>query len=217
MAELEFGSEVSLLTEKRGKASYPQPAVRLKLLATLANQLGLNGDGALKGWPTETLFEGAPVMAGPRNLRQIASDHEKLVPAIAQSIVNFNFDTINKSFEQLCSFQPAAFRPGGDVQRWIKGLLGKKPLYVTPDRAKPRLLASSGLAAWIETCSAENAAEREAQQETLRDNLLEKIIASREPGTRSAERPPPRQQGADWGDRLTQLLLDTPLEMMDNV
>lgn len=216
MAELEFGSEVSLLTEKRGKASYPPPAVRLKLLATLANQLGLNGDGSLAGWPTDTLFEGAPIMAGPRNLRQIAADHEKRISAVAQTIKSFKFDTIGKSFERLCDFQPEAFQQGGHVRHWVKGLLGQKPLHITPNRALPRLLASSGLAAWIKTFSAENAAEQEAQQQRLCNNLLEKIIASREPGTRSAESTAPLQQGAGLGDRLAQLLLKTPLEMMDN-
>ncbi|MGD8599236.1 MAG: hypothetical protein PVJ26_19640 [Anaerolineae bacterium] len=210
MTELVLGDDCAMLTELD---NYPAPAVRLAFLSRLASALGQDGQAALRGFVPETLTTGPPLEDdNDHDLRQEAKAHLELLPAIVQAIEDYPFDGLG-SFERLTGWDLADFRPAGIVYDWTVRLQDES--WTLPGKKRldyPRLIASAGLAAWVQIAGLPDAGQRADATHRLALRLLEAITDSGPQDTRAPSPLLTVKGRADVGEAFAKRFLDTSLE-----
>lgn len=172
MMEFEMKKASAMLVRRD---QYPSPVARLSLLATTADQLGLDGKAALRNLNLAQMAAG-----NVQATRDLALVPHVVASALAQLPGN------TATLAQLTSFKVDDYRPGGDVPAWTQALRGPQPLAsASVSLRAPRLIASATLATWAEITTVDGAA-RESLRRKLADDAVNLIYRSREGGSRSA-------------------------------
>jgi hypothetical protein len=110
MVELELQPTQSMFARR---AAYPSPAVRLRLLATAATRLGLDGEAALRGLvPSSQEGPDGEVAIDLAAARQVVDAVLEVLPGLPTTLVD------------LCSFRTRDHQPGGLVDAWRDHLTG---------------------------------------------------------------------------------------------
>lgn len=175
MVEFEM-KKASEMLDRRDQ--YPSPVARLSLLATTADQLGLDGTAALRGINLAQM-----AAASAQATRDLA-----LVPHVVKStLAQLPLNAENGvTLERLTAFRAADYLPKGDVPGWTQALRGPQPLVSASTSLRaPRLIASATLAAWAEITTVDKMA-RENLRRNLADAAVNLIVLSREDISRSS-------------------------------
>lgn len=201
MAELETADERRMLEAE--DARYPCPAVRLALMAAMAERLEVGEPSALGGVDPKALASGEPLLKGPLDLRAAAARHLQAVPVIAAEAMGSAL-VGGSTLADLAGFDAGEHGPNGSARAWAKLLLKDKP--PSPDRTLrgARRVMGGLLVAWYGLAQPENEATWAASAERLRKNALSMLADSREPVTRAAA---PARSPADLGAALAKRLL----------
>ncbi len=175
----------------RSKAKYPPPLVRLGIMAAVAGRLGLEVTAALE-----------PAGLDVANLPQAA-----VVAALADAALA---DPLSGRgpFGSLLGWDQAAFAPGGTIEVLRDGLRNRFPLKVRPGIRTARLLTSAAVAAWEEVARIPDPGQREDSRNELAGRFLPAVVASREEGTRAADKQA-LPDTATLSDDLTRLLIES--------
>jgi hypothetical protein len=176
----ELGSDGWLVSDER--ESYPPPALRIAVLAAMASQLGLDcrrelADCDPDGWLAAR--DDDP----DADRRAQARAEVTHVPAVATALVDAVV-TDGETLADLAEFHRDVFGPGGRVAVRAEQLQadgGKAEQGV----AVVRELASAGMVAWQEA-AASGGSQRDRALAGLAVTLVDRLVGSREPGTRAA-------------------------------
>jgi hypothetical protein len=211
MAELEKTNPTGMLKEKKesSSTSYPSPIVRLYLMAELADKLGLDKKNALRGEDAKDYITETPTS----EQQQAATDLEA-VPHIVKAIETYQFDGLG-DFARLCSWYQADHDSRGRIEKWTDGLIGKKSMPEETTWDTPRVIVSSGVAAWARVSAYPNPDDRDDAKDRLRQVLPEAIVKNNEGGVRSSDEEMPESELDRLGDEITQLFLETKPEELD--
>jgi hypothetical protein len=177
----ELGADAHVLD--RGRGRYPAPAVRFALLAEMCRLLHLRPEADLSdvdvaSWTTER--DGDPLAAQ----RTAARADVDLVAKVAKALVELDLDG-RGTVSELLELDPAAFGPQGAVAHMAESLREGNGADETGLDVVRKLTAAS-VTAWRQVQGAADDDYRE-KQESLATRVVERLVASREPGTRAAE------------------------------
>jgi hypothetical protein len=171
MVEFETQNPEAML---KRRSLYPSPVVRLALLKTVADQLGLNGAAAIRNLDFEQITQSnAEAKRDLSFVEAIAALSLAVLPECADNLA------------ALSDFRPEEFQPGGTVDN-LAADLKDGIVQTTGDLRRPRLAACAAVAAWAAT-AASDAGTRAAARESLFANAVELIIQSRPEGERNAD------------------------------
>lgn len=193
LAEAEMDEEAGMLRAKTGgKAKYPPPVVRLRLLEHLAEALGVpfaKRLGADYGLDVEALATGPPVFDPKthRDLRQEAADEMARVPAVARAILETDLGESLGTLVSLADWSRCrdGFQPGGAVEVWSSEWCNGVPQPSVPTKSwTARQLAASAVGAWANAVVGTDSA-RAALRRNLAERYSETIVAAREDGVRA--------------------------------
>jgi hypothetical protein len=196
IAELETASAGSML---KPKTLYPAPAVRLALLAGLAEGLGLEGGNALRWVDPRGLT--TDVQGGDQKLRSEAAAELDRIPAILEAILEKPLAPL-PSLPGLCAWDTGEFLK--QTKYWSVELLKSQPQPENDVRAA-RYILSGALRAWQQISIVECDKKRDEQQHMLKINILPTLRNSRAEGARSGDEPEASNVEA-LGKKLTDLL-----------
>jgi hypothetical protein len=187
VVQLELDTEERLLD--RGRGRYPSPAVRLALLAELAERLGIDGRSALAGFDPWALAathggDGAPDPLEPERSAARA-DLAKVAP-VAAAVLAAPLGGAGP-LDGLFRFKAADHRPGGRVVEWAEAVERGDARPDATLRA-PRDQVGGAVLAWLRLSAIADDRRREESLDALAGSLLPLVIASRKPGTRSGGR-----------------------------
>ncbi|HLZ60704.1 MAG TPA: hypothetical protein VKR06_27470, partial [Ktedonosporobacter sp.] len=189
MAELELGQPDTML---KRRSRYPAPVVRLKLLADLADRLGLDGSTRVQAY-------GLDLRALTQANEEASSD-----AALISSIIDLALGPLpdlSATLPDLVIFRPEEFLTSeGD---WSLVLLQQQDPVLQPDLRAARLITSATLCAWAKIAQLPEEQERARQRKVLAKRALDMILLSREEGTRAAEA---ADEIGDLGAELAHLL-----------
>jgi len=200
MAELETAPAGSML---KPKTLYPAPAVRLALLAGLADGLGLEGGNALRWVDPRGLT--TDVQEGDEKLRTEAAAELDRIPVILKAVLAKPLAPL-PSLPKLCAWETGKFLE--QTKYWSVELLKSQPQPEKDVRAA-RYILSGALRAWQQISVIECDTKRDEQQHKLKVNILPTLRNSREEGTRSGDEPLAANVEA-LGKQLTDLLSEIP-------
>ena len=175
----------------QGKAKYPPPLIRLGIMATVADRLGLGVAAALE--PTGLDCASLPHAAAIAGLTDAA---------LADPLCG------RGPFRTLLGWDLAAFAPGATIDSLRDGLRNRIPLRVRPGIRTARLLASAAVAAWEEIAGLPDPRQREDSRRELAGRFLPAVLDGREEGTRAAAGQG-RPDAAQLSDDLTRLLIES--------
>jgi hypothetical protein len=182
---------------------YPSPLVRLLLMRTMADKLGLNGTAALRGMAAEDFLGGGPVMWRHRDLREAAEQDIEKIDSVAGAVLA-NIPEVGE-LRRLVGFSEADFKPpGGFVHLWAETLAGRAKMLPQKQPRNARLVLGAGVQA-LATAAAAGDAERARVAALLKQNLPGNIVEHREEIVRSAPLPATIDVRAK-SDRLAALL-----------
>lgn len=178
----ELGADAHVLD--RGRGRYPAPAVRFALLAEMCRLLHLRPEADLAGvdvasWTTER--DDDPLAAQ----RTAARADVDLVAKVAKTLVELDLDG-RGTVSELLELDPAAFGPQGAVAHMAESLREGNGADETGLDVVRQLTAAS-VTAWRKMQSITDDDQREKQEKRLATRIVERLVASREPGTRAAE------------------------------
>jgi hypothetical protein len=184
--------QVELDTEERlldgGRGRYPSPAVRLALLAELAERLGVDGHTALAGFDPWALAAtrggGAP---DPLEAERAAARADLAhVGTVAAAVMGAPLGGAGP-LDGLFRFKAADHRPGGRVAEWAEAVErgGAQP---EETLRAPRDQVGGAVLAWLRLSAIADDRRREEALDGLAGSLLPLVTASRKPGTRSGGR-----------------------------
>jgi len=175
----ELGGDEWLITDREG---YPPPAVRISVTRAMARRLGLDCAGQLSG-----LQPGSWVAARPDDRAAEARARARADVAAATAVADALVAAVaadGATLAELADFDPMVFAAGGRVAARVEHLLdGGGP--AEQSLATVRELASAGMLAWQRVSHA-GTAQWMAGTEALAGTLVDRLSASREPGTRVA-------------------------------
>ena len=194
--ELQFGQLTNLVVAPAVGDRYPPPAVRIALLGELARRLGLEEPGPsaddVLAW-LETLDD----QAVPPQARAAVSAHLNVTEAAAGALIDLPIG--GRTLRELCSWNPQAFKAGGEAHRWEQQLTRTNPqLSQRKTRSAARLGIAAGVRAYRSTPAGEG-------RDRLRANLTSTLATCGEPGYLTGEPPLDVDSVAI---RLTQTLLE---------
>jgi hypothetical protein len=178
----ELGADAHVLD--RGSGRYPAPAVRFALLAEMCQLLHLRpevdlADVDVACWTAER--DGDPLAAQ----RTAARGDIDLVAKVARTLIELDLDG-RGTVSELLDLDPAAFGPQGTVAGMAEALReGSGPDQAGLDVV--RQLTAASVIAWRNVQSATDDDKRGQQEKQLATRIVERLVASREPGTRAAE------------------------------
>ena len=178
----ELGADAHVLA--RGRGRYPAPAVRFALLAEMCQILRLRPGADLAGvdvaaWTTGR--DNDPLAAQ----RTAAREDIALVAKVARTLVELDLDG-RGTVSELLALDPAAFGPQGTVAHVAESLReGNGADQAGLDVV--RQLTAAAITAWRKVQGVTDDDQREKQKEQLAARIVERLVASREPGTRAAE------------------------------
>lgn len=185
--------QVELDTEERlldgGRGRYPSPAVRLALLAELAERLGIDGRAALAGFDPWALAatrdgDGAP---DPLEAERAAARADLAhVGTVAAAVLDAPLGGAGP-LDGLFRFKAADHRPGGRVAEWAEAVERGDAQPEETLRA-PRDQVGGAVLAWLRLSAIADDRRREEALDGLAGSLLPLVTASRKPGTRSGGR-----------------------------
>jgi hypothetical protein len=201
MTELETTSNLSML---KGKILYPAPAVRLALLAALADRLGLDARNALRWVDPRGLTTDA--QEGHDKLRAEAAAELDRLPFIVEAVLERPLPPL-PPLPMLCAWDTENFVR--QTKYWSTELLKPRLPEAERDVRAARYILSGAVRAWHQVSVIEDDAMRNDQQQTLKSNLLPTLRNSREEGTRSGDNPAAVNVEA-LGAKLTDLLSRIP-------
>jgi hypothetical protein len=192
IAELERDGRAGMLAPKSGASGYPCPAVRLALMAGLADSLGLTGTQSLRDWgidPGKIVADA--IEAGDeaeRGLAQRAEADLALVGSVIPALRSELSDRV-KGIESISAWAVTspAFVPGGKVDGWARQWAERKPMKVERQLPGARLLCASATAAWARAASGPDPVPLERVEVNLRSHFSEMVAAAREDGDRAEE------------------------------
>ena len=110
------------------------------------------------------------------------------VAAVAGTLVELNLDG-RGALSELLELEPAAFGPQGSVAQMAESLREGGGADETGLDVVRKLTAAS-VTAWRHLQSITDDGQREKQEKLLATRIVERLVASREPGTRAAETVP---------------------------
>jgi hypothetical protein len=171
---------------------YPAPLVRLRLLAEVADQLGVNGTAAL---PAEVVTQIAELenLNDPEPEARRALVDLKLIPHLAKAALNIPLGDL-PTFPNLMFFDKADFLAGSSYVEWAGRFAARKDVTPASDIAAARWLVGAAFAASIPLANNAVAdpavgppkpADETFSDEPLRSSLLPSVVAGREPGLRA--------------------------------
>lgn len=177
----ELGSDDWLVSDERG--SYPPPALRIATIAAMAQRLGLDCSRELDdcdpaGWLAARADD---AVAEKRSWARTEFD---LVPAVATALVDAVVAQ-GSTLADLAGFRRELFAPHGRVARRAEGLRADGGM-VEQGLETVRELASAGMAAWQQVALADGPPREQAMSD-LSATLIDRLIDSREPGTRATQ------------------------------
>jgi len=178
----ELGADAHVLD--RGRGRYPAPAVRFALLAEMCQMLHLRPEVDLAGvdvagWTAER--DDDPLATQ----RTAARGDIDLVAKVAKALVELDLDG-RGTLSELLELDPAAFGPQGTVAHMAESLReGNGPDQAGLDVV--RQLTAASITAWRKVQSVTDDDQREKHEKQLATRIVERLVASREPGTRAAE------------------------------
>lgn len=185
--------QVELDTEERlldgGRGRYPSPAVRLALLAELAERLGIDGRAALAGFDPWALAatrdgDGAP---DPLEAERAAARADLAhVGTVAAAVLDAPLGGAGP-LDGLFRFKAADHQPGGRVAEWAEAVERGDAQPEETLRA-PRDQVGGAVLAWRRLSAIADDRRREEALDGLAGSLLPLVTASRKPGTRSGGR-----------------------------
>ncbi|WP_437759624.1 hypothetical protein [Sorangium sp. So ce1389] len=187
MAELsrDVPAKMARRHEPEEDDKYPPPAVRLALLAALAERLGLPDTGALDGWRPADCARNYPECKADLDMVSVVVEVccEPLPLPGAQGAF---------SLRDLCGFDAAVFPADGQLP------------FIAPGLPSARIATSAAMTRWA------RAAEAGGQRPfvALRRELFGQIHQGRAPGLRAPSDAPP----AGRDERLGELLMNAKLE-----
>jgi hypothetical protein len=178
----ELGADAHVLD--RGRGRYPAPAVRFALLAEMCQMLqlrpGLDLAGVdVAGWIAERDND-------PRAAQRTAARGDiDLAARVAKTLVELDLDG-RGTLSELLELDPAAFRPQGTVAQMAESLReGNGADQAGLDVV--RQLTAASVIAWRKVQSVTDDDQRDHQEKQLANHIINRLVASREPGTRAAE------------------------------
>jgi hypothetical protein len=198
IVELELDDEEKMLM---GKRKYPPPLVRLRILAQVAGQLGLDVTAALK----------------PVGLAGDAGPHEAAMAMGAEAVVEAALSDpleTHGPFHNLFGWNPTYFAPSGQSWNFREGLRDRIPLTVKPGIRTARLLTSAAVAAWQEVAMIDDPDLREAERSALAERFFPAVKRGREEVTRATAADARPDITALPGD-VTRLLIEEIRETRD--
>jgi hypothetical protein len=202
MVELLLADETAMLSYKYN-SPYPSAVVRLELLATMAERLGLSRQDALGSFDPQAVLSSPNVAPLNPNLT-LAKRDLALVPVVIDEVRQASLAGLG-TFADLYDWRKNDFAPHGDVATWTLRLRGQVPVLNNRARRTPRLIISAAIGAWVEVAAIGDATQREDQRKRLSESLLTALHANREEADRAAAAAAPEVEGL--GNQLTEKLL----------
>lgn len=178
---LEYGAERHMVNRDRGR--YPAPVVRLRAIAAMARELGLDVTDALSGTGLNSepgLDDAVPPMASA----SICADLDE-VPKVAAALVDCKISG-DDTLATVSGFSPRVFAPQGAVWSLAEQLM-RNDRIVDPGIRVARDLASAGVVAWQQLVTIADRTDRDRRLATLGAVLVDSIIDSAEEATRAVE------------------------------
>jgi hypothetical protein len=186
LAELVWGEPADMLADSNPR--YPCPLVRLMFMAAVADELGLDGRGALRGLTCADLLESGPVVVRQLDLREKARADLGRVAAVAVAAAGARHPTYGR-LADLAAFKPVDFRRGGIADLWGDVFAGRADMAARKDLWSARLVLSGGIGAWSRAREIAEPETRDKKRRELQTNLVAKIVENREEITRAAAAP----------------------------
>lgn len=196
MIELERASAEEM---EKPRPTYPAPSVRLHLMATAADVLGLPGTTMLK--------------AAALPFERTRVEHDLAVATLVARVVDEPLPGLTVSLRDLVSFRQAEFLPGGTVMQQARNFLPPQVPAIVRTLRAARLCTCAALAAWAETLHAESVEEGVQQRHHLTCKAPGIIAESREAGTRAGTRA--GEPSFDPALSLTDLLMQASREQLE--
>jgi hypothetical protein len=193
MVELELQAGSTMLASR---SAYPSSVLRLRLLASAVEQLGLSSDEALRGL--------VPEIPGDRGAQLSLQVAQRVVDVALGPLAD-----LPATLPELCAFRLEDHLAGGTVDDWRELLSGGGAPPAERKLRSSRLTVSAAVAAWADVIKADDPAaaaggraadggyeRRSARREALATAALGAITKNAEPGARPAVEAPRIDGGA---------------------
>jgi hypothetical protein len=171
IVQLELNDEEKM---RAGKFKYPPPLVRLQILATVADRLGLDVSAALQ--PVDFAGLHGADLAGTQDV----------VAALVDDALSDGALGTRGSFRTLFDWDSSFYDPGGLVWGLCEGFRNRAPLVIDSGVRAPRLLTSAAVAAWQQVAAIEDPDVREEERSALAERFYPAVAAGREEITRDS-------------------------------
>ena len=185
--QVELGGEAALLDPARSR--YPAPAVRLALLAALADQLGLDPLPALGGFGDPAAL--AASRAASAGADPLAARRERVradltqVPKVAAALLEAPLGGLGP-LPRLFRFKAADHGPAGRYARWADAI-ERGTAQPEPILRAAREVAAGAVHAWRKLAAIADDGDRARALASLAEELPALLAASRPAGTRAGD------------------------------
>jgi len=183
MAELETLPDRDMMSRKD---SYPPAAARLGLLACVADELGLDGAGALRGQTPDWWLARRPADPFEAELHKELSADLAMIKKLSGILTRIQLGTPGP-FRKLTAWNGSDFSPAGEMVEWREALVNGRQRQAQQRLSSARIIVSAGIEVWRAITASSRKINRAEALDLLGGRLLEAIEQNRDKTTREAD------------------------------
>jgi len=183
MAELEMLPDRDMMSRKD---SYPPAAARLGLLACVADELGLDGAGALRGQTPDWWLARGPADPFEAELHKELSADLAMIKKLSGILTQIQLGTLGP-FPKLTAWNGSDFSPAGEMVEWREALVNGRQRQAQQRLSSARIIVSAGIEVWRAITASSRKINRAEALDLLGGRLLEAIEQNRDKTTREAD------------------------------